>query len=272
MTRLRKFIPAVILALCFGAAAVAERTDVYVERGTGYSLLYTEGRYMAGWGSANPTVRTAFATTGHVIPDGSVFFRTDLGTIQTVSAGTWSAATLAGQTLTGATLTAPTITTPTVTSPTVTGSASSGILVSKRCTFTETTATTYTCTIAIPAGAVIEDIQVIGRVLWNGTSASLDVGDTADPDGYFVTVDLKATDLVIGEMLSIKHSALWGGQEGAYIVAASGRRGPAATNFSMSYVAGSNILAVVTEGAADGTAGRTDFVVIYSTPEAVATT
>ncbi len=93
----------------------AERAGIYVERGTGYFLLYSEGQYVVGFGTADPTARTAFSTTGHVIPDGSFFFRSDTGSIRTVSAGTWSAATLAGQTLTGATLTAPTVTAPTIT-------------------------------------------------------------------------------------------------------------------------------------------------------------
>ena len=229
------------------------------------------GRCVVGLSSAAPA-------SGIVCQDGAPIWRSDTNTWYTRSGTSWVAATFAGQTITGATLTtatvtAPTITTPTITSPVVTGSASSGIVVAKRCSFVEdATNTSYTCSVTIPALAVVEDVQVIGRVLWNGTSASMDCGDTADPNGFFDTINLKAADLVIGEMLSIKHSTLWGGQEGAYLVAASGVRGPTTNNFSMSYVAGSAIKCVITEGATDGTAGRTDMVVLYSTPETVAVT
>ncbi len=89
------------------------------------------------------------------------------------------------------------------------------------------------------------------------------MGDTTDPDGFFTGVDLKATDLVVGEMLSVKGSDLWGGQEGAYLDAASGRRGPTTSNFGLSYVAGANILFTVTAGAADGSTGRTTCSVTY---------
>jgi hypothetical protein len=96
------------------------------------------------------------------------------------------------------------------------------------------------------------------------------VGDTADDDGYFIGVNVKATDLLVGEMLSAKHSTLWGGKEGAYLVAATGRRGPVATNFGQYYAAGSNITCIVTPGAADGSAGRTVLSVTYSVGEVIA--
>ena len=268
---MKRILTAAIIAVVAIAATIAraERADIYVERGTSYTLLYSQGQYIVGFGSAAPAIRGAFGTTGHVIPDNGLFFRTDLGTFYSASGGTLSASSFAGQTFTTTTLTSPTITTPTITSPTVTGDGS-GLLVVKRCTITENaSAISYTCSIDIPAGAVVEDIQVIGRVLWNGTSASMDVGDAGDADGFFATINLKATDLVIGEMLSVKHGDLWGGQEGVYLVAATGRRGPTTTNFSLSYVGGTTIAFVVTEGAADGTAGRTDCVVIYSVPQTV---
>jgi hypothetical protein len=279
-TTLRNLV-LVAAALCGATWLAAERADIYVERGTGYTLLYTQGEYIAGFGVAVPTVRTSAVTAGHAIPNNAFFYRTDLGTFYTQTAGTWSALSLSGQTLATPAISAPafsgtatgTLTSLGLVSPVVTGTAGSGFSITKRCTLTETgVAGPYTCTIPVPAGAVIEDIQVIGRVLWNGTSASLLVGDTADPNGFFDTVNLKATDLVIGEMLSVKHGDLWGGQEGAYLVAASGVRGPTTSNFSMSYVAGSNILFAVTAGAADGSTGRTDCVVIYSTPEVIAQT
>jgi hypothetical protein len=143
-------------------------------------------------------------------------------------------------------------------------------LMAQRCTLTENgAATSYTASFIIPPGAILEDILVIPRVLWNGTSASLKVGDGADDDGFFVGVNLKATDALVGEILSIKSSTLWGGKEGAYLVAATGRRGPATSNFGLSYVAGGTITAIVTPGAADGTAGRTDVAVLYLVPATV---
>lgn len=172
--------------------------------------------------------------------------------------------------LTGATITSPTITTPSVTSPAVTGDATTGIMVAKRVRFVEAAAgTSYVGTIPIPAGAVVHSIKVIAEVLWNGTSASLKVGDTADDDGYFASVNLKATDLLVGEVLETTESSLWGGKEGAYLVAATGQRGPTTSNFGMYYSAGSNIIGTITPGAADGTAGRTVLTVVYSVGESI---
>lgn len=173
--------------------------------------------------------------------------------------------------ITGATITSPTITTPSMTSPTITGNATSGVMVSKTVRFVEAAAgTSYTGTIPIPAGATVHSIKLIAEVLWNGTSATAKVGDTADDDGYFIGVNLKATDLLVGEVLETQSSTSWGGKEGAYLVAASGRRGPTSSNFGAYYAAGSNITCIVTPGAADGTAGRTVFTVTYSVGEVIA--
>ena len=169
------------------------------------------------------------------------------------------------------TLVSPGLTTPAITSPAVTGNATTGVVVSKSVRLVEAAAgTSYTGTIPIPAGAVIHDIKLIAEVLWNGTSATAKVGDTADDDGFFTGVNLKATDLLVNEVLSIMEDSLWGGKEGAYLVAASGRRGPTTTNFGLYYAAGSNITCIVTPGAADGTAGRTVFSVTYSVGEVIA--
>lgn len=126
--------------------------------------------------------------------------------------------------------------------------------------------TSYTLSFTIPALAVLKNVRVIAKALWNGTSASLKVGDTADDDGYFVGVDLKATDLLVGEVLSAEDGDLWGGKNGAYLVAASGRRGPTTSNFGQYYEAGSVISFIVTPGAADGSAGRTYCEVEYALP------
>lgn len=165
--------------------------------------------------------------------------------------------------LTGNTINAAVITDP--------AAGTTGILVTKRATFAETaTGVSHVATIAVPAGAVINSIKVVPRVLWAPTtSATLKVGDTADDDGYFTGVNLKDTDLLVGEVLETSSSALWGGKMGAYLVAATGRRGPTSSNFGMSYVAGSNILGTITVVDPTATAGRTDLVVEYSVPTTV---
>jgi hypothetical protein len=164
-----------------------------------------------------------------------------------------------------------TLTNKTLTSPVINGATGGGAVVTKSCLLTENgAATSYTATFAIPAGAVLHNIRVIAQALWNGTSATLKVGDTADDDGYFIGVNLKATDLLVGEVLSVEDGDLWGGKNGAYLVSGTGQRGPVATNFGQYYAAGSNITAIVTPGAADGTLGRTLVEVEYSIPTNVA--
>lgn len=163
-----------------------------------------------------------------------------------------------------------TLTNKTLTSPTINSASGSGQVITESGILTENgAATSYTLSFTIPAGAILHNIRVIPKVLWNGTSASLDVGDTADPNGYFASVDLKATDLLVGEVLASANDDLWGGKNGAYLNATSGQRGPTSTNFGQYYAAGSTITAVVTPGAADGTAGRTVVEVEYTIPTTV---
>lgn len=79
-----------IAALTVGIAYAGERLPVSVEHGTGYYLLYDSGgNYLGGFGSANPAVRGAFGTTGHVVPENAFFFRTDLGFPITHTSGSW---------------------------------------------------------------------------------------------------------------------------------------------------------------------------------------
>ena len=182
------------------------------------------------------------------------------------------ATTLSGTT----TLTSPTLTTPTLTTPVLTapnGATSTGVMITKSGVITELTGTaSYVITVPIPAGAWIHDIRVTNQALWTAaTSATLKVGDTADDDGYFIGGNMKATDLPLGEILSVVNSTLWGGLEGAYLVAATGQRGPVATNFSLYYAAGSNILFTIAKTGA-GTAGRTHCSVTYSVGEVLTQT
>lgn len=140
----------------------------------------------------------------------------------------------------------------------------SGMIVESASFVEDATTTVHTVTIPIPAGATLHDIQVDAGVLWTDSSASLDVGDTADPNGYFAAANLNATDLLVGEQLRLSNSTLWGGKNGAYLVAATGQRGAATGNFGGKYVAGSNIIATVTVSSPSGTAGRTYITVWYS--------
>jgi|WetSurMetagenome_2_1015567.scaffolds.fasta_scaffold152250_2 hypothetical protein len=71
----------------------------------------------------------------------------------------------------------------------------------------------WTASIAVPADAILIDVIVHATALWTATtSATLIVGDTADDDGFFTGVNLKATDLLAGESISF---ALAGGKMGA---------------------------------------------------------
>ena len=85
----------------------------------------------------------------------------------------------------------------------------------------------------------------------------MDVGDAADPDGWYTQIDLKATDLVVGEQIRFESA---GGKEGAYYVAATGE-------LEKAWAATARVISgsIVTVGAA-GTAGRTYMQVIYSDP------
>ena len=88
----------------------------------------------------------------------------------------------------------------------------------------------------------------------------MDVGDVADPDGWFSQIDLKATDIVAGADAEVIDFDNPGGKEGAYLVTATGER-------ALMYAATARVISgiVVTVGAA-GDAGRTRMVVIYTDP------
>jgi len=125
--------------------------------------------------------------------------------------------------------------------------------------FTETTgAGTYTGSVTVPGNSLIHDIKVWSTVLWTATtSATMIVGDVADPNGWYAGIDLKATDLVVGEQIRFESA---GGKEGVYYVAATGE-------LETAWAATERIISgeVITVGAA-GTAGRTYMQVIYSDP------
>lgn len=131
-------------------------------------------------------------------------------------------------------------------------------------TFTETAgAGTYTGIVSIPAGSTLIDIQVQSTALWAAaTSATMIVGDGDDDNGFYTGIDLKATDLLVAEVIRFGST---GGKEGAYIVNATGELN------SYSATARSIIGTIATVGAT-GTTGRTRMLVLYVTPVATAAT
>ena len=155
-----------------------------------------------------------------------------------------------------------------------TNSLGAGV-VTERISFTEDGSTTLTGTVELPAGARLIDILISITVLFDDSGAvTMDVGDDDDANGWFAAINMKATDLVVGELLSIMHGDLWGGKEGAYLVAATGRRGrtTAGVDSGTYYGAASEVIGVITTANQDGTAGRAFMDVIYSVPTAVAAT
>lgn len=68
----------------------------------------------------------------------------------------------------------------------------------------------------------------------------------------------------VGEVLDTEVEELWGGKQGAYLVAATGRRGPTTDNFGQYYAAGSEIIGTITVTTPGATTGRTYMEVIYS--------
>ncbi len=125
-------------------------------------------------------------------------------------------------------------------------------------TFTETVgAGVWTGTVTLPAGATLIDIVVNAVALWDSeTSATLKVG-AADDDGYYIGVNLKATDLLAGESISF---ALAGGKAGAYI---------ANSQVSPRYFATETAInGIITKVGDTGSAGRTRMTVVYSAPPA----
>lgn len=130
--------------------------------------------------------------------------------------------------------------------------------------FTEEGAGTYTGTISLPAGAIIHDIIVVAVALWDAaTSASLEVGDSGDDDGFFTAVDLKATDLLAEESVNLNGRS--GGVQGAYV---SGTL----THVTDRYAAAARDIVATVVSVGAGTAGRTRVIVSYSVPESTAAT
>lgn len=120
---------------------------------------------------------------------------------------------------------------------------------------TEEGAGVYTGSATIPAGAIIQDVIVHAIALWDAaTSATMIVGDVADPNGFFAAVNLKATDLLAGESVSFSEA---GGKGGADV---------AATHINRRYLATERTVSIEVTSVGAGTAGRTLMTVIYTVP------
>ncbi len=123
----------------------------------------------------------------------------------------------------------------------------------------ENGAGTYTATFDIPPNATLLDIVVEAEALWTAaTSAVLDVGDSADPNGYFSAVNLKATDLLAGESISIGSTQTRGGDDGDYLTVGT------STHISRRFSADARNIAAVVTSVGAGTAGRTRITVVYA--------
>lgn len=144
-----------------------------------------------------------------------------------------------------------------------------GRLLQQTLTFTEAAANnaagTYNASVTLPAYAVLVDVIVYGSALWNSSGAcTLIVGDTQsggtpDADGLLTGVDLKATDLLATEGLSLSGgTGLAGGKVGADIANSQFNRRVLSVERT--------ITATVTCAAASGTTGVTRVVVIYTDP------
>jgi hypothetical protein len=139
--------------------------------------------------------------------------------------------------------------------------------------FVENGAGTYTAQFVLPAGSTLLDIVVTAEALWTAaTSAALVVGEAGAANGFIVSTDLKATDLLVGESISISGGiSLAGGKSGALITAGTN------THVTKRYQDGGAgevdyiVTATVTSVGA-GTGGRTRITVLYASPQAATIT
>lgn len=121
----------------------------------------------------------------------------------------------------------------------------------------------YTGSIEVPGGAYIVDIVVHNEALWTaGTSATLKIGDSANDDGFFTAVNLKATDMLAAESVNFAQT---GSKEGADL------DGPAAgAHVRRRYLPNTRTISgVVTTVGTVGTAGITRLIVVYARPSTV---
>ncbi len=130
---------------------------------------------------------------------------------------------------------------------------------------------THTATFPIPVGAVLLDIGFVPTVLWTGGgTVVLTIGDAAAANGWFLATNLKATDILLGERLQAADSSKWGGLNGAYLVAATGRFGQQVAPLIGGLVSAAyNVIMVITESAPSTAVGRAFGWVTYTTPNPI---
>ena len=132
--------------------------------------------------------------------------------------------------------------------------------------FVENGAGTYTAEFTLPAGSTLYDIVVTAEALWAaGTSASLQVGNAGDPDGFLTAVDLKATDLLAGESISIG-----GGTDTAGGTAGADATVGTNTHIQDRYYSAESTITATVASVGAGTTGRTRVdILFYTDPGAV---
>jgi hypothetical protein len=124
--------------------------------------------------------------------------------------------------------------------------------------FVETGAGSYVGDFILPAGATLIDIIVEAEALWAaGTSAVIDIGDSGDADGYFSAVNLKATDLLAGESISLGSTQVNGGDGAAYVIVGT------STHLTRGYSASARTITATITSVGAGTTGRTRVTVLY---------
>ena len=143
--------------------------------------------------------------------------------------------------------------------------AQPGRLLFEEVTFTEAGAAgTYTGSVTVPAYAWLLDIKIYNLTYWGaGTNALMDVGDVADPNGWFAGISLKATDIVdytTGTHAEVIDFNNPGGKEGVYLVSATGER-------ELMFATTARVITgLVTTTGGSSSAGRTRMVVLYTDP------
>jgi hypothetical protein len=140
------------------------------------------------------------------------------------------------------------------------GPAGAASLLAMQGRIVENGAGTYTLDFKLPAGSSLVDIIVEAEALWAaGTSAALIVGDATDDDGFIVSTDLKATDLLAGETIHIDGGVEGaGGKLGAYATVGT------TTHVTQRYSASERTITAKVTSVGAGTTGRTRVTVIYA--------
>jgi hypothetical protein len=118
----------------------------------------------------------------------------------------------------------------------------------------------YSAAVTIPGGCYILDVIAHAVALWNSAGAcTLIVGDAVDDDCYLTAVDMKATDIIAAEGLSLSGgTGLAGGKVGADVVNSQWNR---------RYLATARVItAKITTAAASGTTGVTRVLILYTDP------